>query len=558
VGAGAGGRVRIDERAVTFRTRIVLAFAAVAVLPVALFGWRVRAEMQARLEEEGSRRVGALVSTIESELRSERSRVRARLGQLGSDLAVDNRFRLVRQGGGESSWLLDWAGEAMRAAGLAALTLHDSAGRVLSSGQYRNDYGRSAPLLLRALEGRGESLSLARVRTAEGQRSVLAAIDSFALLGQRYYLVGGAPLDSSTIAGFGADPEVRAVLVGKAPLPETVAARIPVIVVDEVAGESAAGVVAIVRDPGPARDLTRRVDRWFVLVLGVTLLGAIGIAVGVANALARPITELADKTGRIDLDRLDVAFETDRTDEIGGLSRLLAAMTTRLKHGAARLRESERRAAVGDLARQVTHDIKNGLAPIRHAVRHFGQTVDQAPDQLVDVYRARRGTMESSVAYLDDLARNYARLSPASGPAMAEANRLVDELARGAARDGVVIRTELMTPEPLLRADPVPVRRILENLLANAVDAASPAGQVVLRVRPGAPGQVVIEVADTGAGMTREQLDRAFDDFFTTKPQGTGLGLSVVRRLVSDLGGSLAVETAVGQGTTFRVELPTA
>ncbi len=542
----------------TFRTRLILAFAAVAVLPLALFGWRVRAEMQTRLEEEGSRRVGALASTIESELRAERDRVRSRVQQLGSDLAADNRFRLARLGGAESGWLLDWAGNAMRLAGLASLTLHDSAGRVLSSGQFRNDYGRAAPFVPQALRNRRDSLSLARVRTAEGERSVLAVVDSFAILGHRYFLVGGTAFDSMAIAGIGTDPEVRAALVDNAQLPDLVAARIPVLMIDESTERVESGVVAIVRDPAPARELTRRVDRWFVIVLGLALLIAVGIAVIVANALARPITELAEKTERVDLDRLDVTFDTDRDDEIGGLSRLLGAMTSRLRAGAARLRESERRAAVGDLARQVTHDIKNGLAPIRHAIRHFGQTVDQNPEQLADVYRARRGTMESSVVYLEDLARNYAKLSPASGPAGVELNRLIAELAQGAARDGVVIRTESMTPEPMLRADPISVRRILENLVGNAVDAAAPAGQVVLRVRPGSPGEVAIEIVDSGAGMTPEELKRAFDDFFTTKPHGTGLGLSVVRRLVSDLGGSLAVETTVGKGTTFRVELPTA
>lgn len=541
-----------------------MAFAAVAVLPLALFGWRVRAEMQTRLEEEGTRRVGALVSAIETGVRSERDRVRSRLRQLGSDLALDNRFRLIRIGSSEPAWLLDWATDAMRAAGLGALTLYDSTGRILSSGQFRNDYGRSAPEFTSLLRNRGDSLTLARVRTAAGQQSVLAVVDSFMLLGHRYVLVGGAALDSSALAGFGTDPEVRAVLAGSARLPDFVAAQIPLVTADESSGRVEPGVVAIVRDPAPARELTRRVDRWFAVVLGLALLAAIGVAVVVARALARPITDLAEKTERLDFDRLDIAFDTDRTDEIGALSRLLAAMTTRLRLGAVRLRESERRAAVGDLARQVTHDIKNGLAPIRHAIRHFGQTVDQDPEQLGEVYRARRGTVESSVAYLDELARSYAKLSPASGAATVDADRTVDanhlvtELAQGAARDAVVIRTELMTPSPVLRVDAVALRRILENLIANAVDAASPNGQVAVRVGAGrASGWVAIEVADSGAGMTREELDRAFDDFFTTKPHGTGLGLSVVRRLVSDLGGSLAVETELGKGTTFRVELPT-
>jgi signal transduction histidine kinase len=77
------------------------------------------------------------------------------------------------------------------------------------------------------------------------------------------------------------------------------------------------------------------------------------------------------------------------------------------------------------------------------------------------------------------------------------------------------------------------------------------------RVPPDGSGSAVrIHVADTGPGMTRAELDRAFDDFYTTKPGGTGLGLSIVRRLILDLGGSLRIDTEPGTGTRATVELP--
>jgi signal transduction histidine kinase len=115
-------------------------------------------------------------------------------------------------------------------------------------------------------------------------------------------------------------------------------------------------------------------------------------------------------------------------------------------------------------------------------------------------------------------------------------------------------------PVPPVRADGVVLRRILENLVANAMDAAREVnGRVSLSSEAASrDGQVWVRlaVADTGKGMSREELDRAFDDFYTTKAGGTGLGLSVVRRLVADLGGTLRVETAPGQGSRFIVELP--
>jgi nitrogen fixation/metabolism regulation signal transduction histidine kinase len=101
-----------------------------------------------------------------------------------------------------------------------------------------------------------------------------------------------------------------------------------------------------------------------------TLLVTLVLAGWLASRVSLPLAELAGKTTEIDVDRLDVVFASDRDDEIGALERLLGEMTERLRSGAARLREAERLAATGELARQVNHDIKNGLAPLRNVLRH--------------------------------------------------------------------------------------------------------------------------------------------------------------------------------------------
>jgi signal transduction histidine kinase len=101
------------------------------------------------------------------------------------------------------------------------------------------------------------------------------------------------------------------------------------------------------------------------------------------------------------------------------------------------------------------------------------------------------------------------------------------------------------------------LRRVLENLIGNAMESLDGReGQVTVSTEPAAAGGVRITVADTGRGMSREELDHAFDDFFTTKPGGTGLGLSIARRLVLDLGGTLRIQTEPGVGTRAVVELP--
>jgi signal transduction histidine kinase len=276
-----------------------------------------------------------------------------------------------------------------------------------------------------------------------------------------------------------------------------------------------------------------------------------------AARLNRPLADLARKTEAIDLDRLDQDFSTTRTDEIGTLSRLLGAMTDRLRAGAVRLREAERRVAMGDLARQVNHDIKNGLAPIRHVLRHLDEVAHDNPAALAKVLAERKGTLDSSLAYLDTLARNYAGLSPAMAREPCDVNAAVEDVAKGMA-SRAALQTTLAPRRPLASADRLVLRRIIENLVGNAVDTRASVTVITEAVTRGSESLVRLTVADTGPGMSREQLDRAFDDFFTTKEGGTGLGLSIVRRLVADLGGALRIETEPGAGTRAIVELPAA
>jgi two-component system, NtrC family, nitrogen regulation sensor histidine kinase NtrY len=309
----------------------------------------------------------------------------------------------------------------------------------------------------------------------------------------------------------------------------------------------------------PLVALRRGVNRWFLAALALTLLGAVLVAAWLSSLVSRPIRDLARKTAEIDLDRLDQSFDTDRQDEIGALSRLLGAMTNRLRTSSAKLREAERRAAVGDLARQVNHDIKNGLAPIRNVLRHLTQAAREEPGSLAQIYESRRGTLESSVEYLETLARQYDRLSAGPDPGPCDVNAIVEQVVRGSIRDGTVLQRNLAEHLPSVMGDRLMVRRVLENVVGNALDstAGRAGGTVTVSTAASTGNRVQITVADTGPGMTEAELQRAFDDFYSTKPGGSGLGLSIVRRLIMDLNGVLRVETAPGAGTRVVIELPT-
>ena len=543
------------------------------LIPLGALALGVRRELDRRLTREYQARVEAMAAVLESDLRRESGLVEQRLQAIVTQLSKDNRFRLAVQGDVASrAYLLDLAGQAMRLSGLALLQVQDSTGRILSSGHFRNEFDRLEPQLPRLLESGPDSLVLLRARTPDSAVLALARIDSIRIAGRAFKISGGVKADPRLLGG----PPRDSSLAVRLEYPGTATTSVPG---SRIVRELRLPYIDLTTGPGVTMDTARLlvtqsldaleflrngVTRWFLLALALTVLVAVLGAAWLSALVSRPLRDLAEKTARVDLDRLDQSFATERSDEIGSLSRLLAAMMDRLRASSVRVREAERRAAIGDLARQVNHDIKNGLAPIRNVLRHLSQVLQQDPAALPEVFEARRSTLESSVEYLGTLARNYDRLAPGMERKACDVNAIVQQVVRNISHDGAGIRTHLAPQQPLALADALMVRRILENLVGNARDSLSGKadGEVTVSTEQvaGGPGpdRVRITVADTGVGMSESELNRAFDDFYTTKSGGTGLGLSIVRRLILDLDGTLRVDTQPGTGTRVVVELPPA
>lgn len=555
----------------TFRARLMIAFGVVALAPLVVIAAGVRRELDRRLTVQDDRRAAALTAVASADLAHRSTSIAERLTSLADALSDDNRFRLaVAQGEPtQQVYVLDLAGRAMRLTGLSMLQIQDATGRILSSGHFRNEYDRLEPDLPPLLAS-AHGAALVQARTPDGPVLALARVDSVRLGGRAVALVGGEIVDSAFLARLapGGDfsvalslPDGDTIAAGAAPDSHTVvASRTDVPYIGTAAGGARmlqAATLTVSRSTASLDALRRSVDIWFFAAIVVTAAVALAASAWLAARVSRPLRELAEQTSRVDLDRLDVDFGTRRDDEIGTLSRLLGAMTRRLRASAARERDAERRAAVGDLARQVNHDVKNGLAPIRHVLRHLAQVERDEPTRLAAVFAERRPTLDASVDYLDTLARNYARLSPRLDVAPCDANAVARAVAAGASLPrSASLALDLSDGLPAVRADALVLRRILENLVTNACDALDGRGGTVTVATARRDGGVELTISDTGTGMTREQLNRAFDDFYTTKPGGTGLGLSIVRRLVADLGGALRVDTEPGAGTRVSVTIP--
>jgi signal transduction histidine kinase len=557
---------------VTFRARLFTGLTLAALLPLGLFAFGVQREMTRRLSADDAGRAAAAARALRDDLDRESEAIAARLAAVRADFERDNRLRLaiVQGESGARRNLLDLAGPAMRAAGLDLLQLQDSSGRIVSSGHFRNEFDRVDTTLPAALAVAGTRPILVRARTPDSAIVVLARGDSLRVAGERFTLAGGAGVERPLRAELARDPDLSlGVGYPGADLPSLgdslrTVAELDVPFVDLSGAAAATGTarIRVTQSPVTLRALRQRLDRWFLAALAIATPLALLAAGWLAGRISRPLTALAEQTAAIDLERLDQSFTSDRDDEIGALAGVLAAMTERLRLGTARLREVERRAATGDLARQVNHDVKNGLVPIRNVLRHLSQVARDAPASLPAVFEERRGTLEASLDYLDTLARNYARLSPALEPTLCDVNGVIAEVVRATGPGGATVRAETAPSLPRVSADPLALRRVLENLVSNALDslAGRHDGVVTLGSEivggPESPAAVRLIVTDNGPGMTRAELARAFDDFHTTKPGGTGLGLSIVRRLVLDLGGALRIETAPGSGTRAILELP--
>ena len=134
-----------------------------------------------------------------------------------------------------------------------------------------------------------------------------------------------------------------------------------------------------------------------------------------------------------------------------------------------------------------------------------------------------------------------------------EAIRFFDPQFHAPGRPAIAADLQLEPELPTISADPEQIQRAVRNLILNAMDAMPDGGEISVRTAVRS-GRVVIEVADTGQGLTREECERLFTPYYTTKRHGTGLGLAIVQSVVSDHKAAISVESEPGRGATFRIE----
>jgi signal transduction histidine kinase len=552
------------------RTRLFLAFGLVSVPPLVLLAASLTSVVTRDFERNLDDRLAGGAQRVQDRIQSLR-------GEIGESLE-----RVAEQdlpeigGGGEERTLGETLGGRRN---LPAFEILDSEGKVISSRHFPAGYGLQESDFVFVGD---PTLRLARVAAdyASAERLALMPSRPALLRGSRVTLKGGVFLDSAFLrdlsrltdlevafwdserkrwiapAGFPLDGwspsgEKGEIAVGGASY-RFVAAPL---------ARSLLLVVAATRAPLEA--VSRDLRAYSFGAAGAALAFSLLVSLLLSGRIARPVKELVQGAERVAEGDLDGRVTVSSRDEIGQLATSFNSMTSALRASQERLLQAERVAAWREVARRLAHELKNPLFPIQLSIETLRRAFDKkgGGGELEGLVRESTSTILDEIAALKRIIEEFSEFARTPRPTKAplDPNALVDavlSLYRPRAQ-GVSIETHLEGGIGEIEADRDLLSRALSNLVKNALEAMPEGGRLSVSTRL-AGRALLMEVEDSGTGLSPEEKSRLFTPYYTTKKAGTGLGLTIVQGIVTDHGGRVEVESSPGKGTRFTIVLPAA
>lgn len=304
-------------------------------------------------------------------------------------------------------------------------------------------------------------------------------------------------------------------------------------------------------------EITSYLIAFYIVIFGLFIVGATLIS----QRLTKPITDIRSGLRRISSGKLDTTIPVTSQDEIGSLANAYNLMVYKLKDLQDELAEAEREAAWKEMARQIAHEIRNPLTPmklnIQHLQRQFASgeiTIEEIKPKVKKI----TANLIEQIESLNHIASDFSRFAKPIREKFSETD--LNEILRSVSDlylhdEKIDLHTDLSENGLPVRGVPEELKRVFINLIKNASEAMPDGGLIMLRSYTHR-SKAVVEVADNGEGIPEELKSRIFVPNFSTKSSGTGLGLAITKKVVEAHNGSITFASVEGTGTTFTIELP--
>ncbi|PZR21305.1 MAG: histidine kinase [Citrobacter freundii] len=310
-------------------------------------------------------------------------------------------------------------------------------------------------------------------------------------------------------------------------------------------------------------ELDQEISNFIVTVINLNafiLLVAGLIALYITNRITRSFSIISNKMKDVNLGKMNEEIEWNRDDEIGDLVKEYNKMVAKLEESAAALAKTEREEAWREMARQVAHEIKNPLTPMKLSIQYLQKAINNNQPNVKELSSSVANTLVEQIDHLSKIAADFSQFANIGNTNIEEFDlhsviRSLQELY--SADPNTEFIWNPVNRKALMHADKTQMNRLFTNLFANAVEARGSKDHSRIEVMELVEGGMIrISIKDNGEGIAEEMQSRIFIPNFTTKSSGTGLGLAMCKGIVEQARGRIWFETKKGFGTTFHVELP--
>jgi two-component system nitrogen regulation sensor histidine kinase NtrY len=284
------------------------------------------------------------------------------------------------------------------------------------------------------------------------------------------------------------------------------------------------------------------------------------IAVFITNRITRSFSLISNKMKEVNLEKTNEEIVWNRKDEIGELVNEYNKMVRKLDVSAQLLAKSEREGAWREMARQVAHEIKNPLTPMKLNLQYLQMAIDNNSPGVKKISSYVANILLEQIEHLSKIASDFAQFANLGNTKnqLFDINRtLINVASLYSANEKLKIDINLYHHEIIVEADKTQINRLFTNLLQNAVQSVPESRKAIIEIKSQLTEKnVLVSVKDNGNGIPAEMYSKIFIPNFTTKTSGTGLGLAMCKGIVEKLNGKIWFETDGKSWTIFFVELP--